>query len=90
VIRNNGISFGLEVPWVVIALIFGVLVWWWYKEKDWRLVLVIIGGGLNLWERITQGYVTDYWIIPGTNIYNNLNDWLIFIGVVLYIWKKLK
>ena len=78
------------MPWVIIAVMLGVLVWWWYKEKDWRLLLVILGGALNLGERLVRGYVTDYWIIPGTNIYNNLNDWLIFIGVILYLWKKLK
>jgi lipoprotein signal peptidase len=68
----------------------GLVGWWYYKERDWRLLLIILGGALNFGEKLIRGYVTDYWIIPGTNIYNNLNDWLIFGGAVLYIWKKLK
>ena len=66
------------------------LFWWWKKEKSWPILLIIGGGLLNFGERVFLGYVNDYWRIPGTNLYNNFNDWLIFLGVVLYIWKKLK
>lgn len=51
---------------------------------------MVLGGGLNLWERWQWGYVTDYWRIPFTPVYNNVNDWLIFIGVVLYIWQQIR
>lgn len=90
VIRNSGISFGIEIHWIFVVIFFVVLLWWYKKERSWPLLLVIIGGALNLWERLTLGYVRDYWRIPGTNIYNNFNDWLIFVGVIIYIWKKSK
>lgn len=88
VVRNSGISFGIEVHWIFVAIFFVALLWWYKKERSWPLLLVIIGGALNLWERMTLGYVRDYWRIPWTNIYNNFNDWLIFVGVIIYIWKK--
>lgn len=53
---------------------------------------MISGGCVNLIDRIRYGGVCDYWKIWGINIYNNIADWLIFIGVVLLIinliWKK--
>lgn len=92
-IKNLGVSFGFLVPsleWISGLLLVLLAVWWW-RSKNWTLLLIIVGGGLNWWERWQWGYVTDYWKIPGINVYNNFNDWLIFIGVVLYgwqLWKK--
>jgi lipoprotein signal peptidase len=45
---------------------------------------------INFVDRYRFGYVRDYWNIWG-NIFNNLNDWLIVAGVLLFIvevWKK--
>ena len=75
---------------IISGVLLVVLWWWWNKERDWRLLLIIVGGSLNFIERLIFGYVRDYWQIPGTNVYNNINDWIIFIGVGLYLWKKLK
>jgi len=57
------------------------------------LFLIVIGGALNTYERVRFGQVYDYWNFLGTGIYNNINDWLIGIGLVLFlisIWKKKK
>lgn len=57
------------------------------------LIFILIGGGLNLFERLVFGYVNDYWNFLGMGIYNNINDWLISIGLILFIfatWKKRK
>lgn len=57
------------------------------------LFLIVIGGALNTYERIRFGHVHDYWNFLGTGIYNNINDWLIGIGLILFlisIWKKKK
>jgi lipoprotein signal peptidase len=91
-IRNYGISLGLDIPGLVVinALVLMGLLAWWFQSKNWRLLLIIVGGGLNLWERIKWGYVYDYWKIPFTGIYNNINDWLIVTGVVLYLWQILR
>ena len=51
-----------------------------------------VGGSINLMERIRLGYVSDYWNILNSGLYNNVNDWLIFIGAILVVveilWKK--
>jgi len=49
-----------------------------------------LGGILNLVERVVFGGVNDYWKIPFTNIYNNINDYLILIGGIIVVWKKFK
>lgn len=91
-IRNFGISFGEIIPGVIwLELGVWLLTWvWLVKSKNWRVGLIVLGGGLNLWERYRWGFVVDYWRIPLTNIYNNINDWLIFIGVILYLWQILR
>lgn len=89
---NRGISFGLEIPGLVmvVAVVWLVLLYFYIKEKSLGLLLVIVGGGWNLAERLLTGGVKDYWKIPGTTVYNNLADWLIFVGMVWYIWQKIK
>jgi lipoprotein signal peptidase len=91
-IRNFGISFGKILSgvewWQLGVWILTIL--WLVKSKNWRIGLIVLGGGLNLWERWRWGFVIDYWRIPFTNIYNNVNDWLIFIGVVLLIWQLIR
>lgn len=94
---NEGMSFGLNFPGLVVIggiVWLGLVIWWWKKRgvgpacRQAGLGLIVLGGGLNLLERILKGYVSDYWKIPGVNLYNNLNDWLIFIGAVGWlIWK---
>ncbi len=91
---NYGASFGLWFPGieVVAVILWLVLFCFWYRYKWWGLLLILLGGGLNLIERLSQGYVTDYWRIPLTGIYNNFNDWLIFAGVVFIgiemVWRE--
>jgi lipoprotein signal peptidase len=92
-VENTGISFGINFPGMVVAeilalVIVGVFV---IKNKNslgWWLLL--LGGGLNLGERLFFGKVTDYWPIFSTGIYNNINDHLIFIGLIVVIWEKWK
>ena len=57
------------------------------------LLLVVIGGAFNTYQKVVFGQVNDYWNFLGLGIYNNLNDWLIGVGLLLYIigvWKKKK
>lgn len=91
-IRNPGISLdGLPgVVWISTG-VWLVTVIWFLKTKNWRVGLIMLGGGLNLWQRWQWGYVIDYWKLPFLNLYNNINDWLIFIGgVVLYICQQVR
>lgn len=89
---NEGVSFGWKLPYPeILGLISLVVVWfYWRKTRSWGLVLVLIGGVLNLTERLIKGYVFDYWRIPGTSIYNNVNDYLIFVGVVIFLWQQMR
>jgi len=91
-IINEGASLGLrflgmELIQIMMVLVIGVM--WWRDKKAWGGGLMIIGGGLNLWERYRFGGVRDYWQIPMTSTYNNLNDYLIAIGVIQLIWYLL-
>ena len=91
-IKNFGISFGWDI-WGV-GLITTVIVLFlfclWLKSNDWGMFLIAVGGVINLIDRWSFGYVRDYWRF-GT-VYNNLADWLIGIGVSLFLikslWKK--
>ena len=89
-IKNYGISFGREFPGILLlsAVIWLWLVWLAWKEKKISLWMAAMGGGLNLGERLVNGYVVDYWKIPGIPLYNNLNDWLLFLGLTWYLWQK--
>ena len=44
--------------------------------------------GGQLWGKDTYRRVVDYWLILGTKLYNNLNDYLIFVGLGLVVWKN--
>jgi lipoprotein signal peptidase len=88
-IINNGASLGLNFPFLEVVsgfllVVIGVL--WWREKKAWGWGLIMAGGGLNLAERIIWGGVKDYWQIPLTSIYNNINDYLIAGGVIQLIW----
>jgi lipoprotein signal peptidase len=91
-IRNYGISFGNNIPglYLVNIIMIVVLFVWWWRSRNWRILLIIIGGGLNFLERLRYGYIIDYWKVPVIGVYNNINDWLIFIGVVLCLWQYLR
>ena len=91
---NRGISFGINIPGILFVQLFflGMSIYlWWHDKKAWGWLLIFLGGLFNFLERVIEGVVIDYWRIPFTNIYNNINDYLIFIGiiqVIYFIWKK--
>lgn len=91
-IINGGASFGLSFPFLELIsglFLLGLFIIWWKDKKAWGIILMLLGGGLNLWERYFYGGVRDYWKIPFTSIYNNLNDYLIMAGVIQLIWYLL-
>lgn len=86
---NSGASLGLNFPamgliQIILLIILGF--YWWQKKNAWGFLLIILGGGLNLIERLKFGGVRDYWQIPLTSIYNNINDYLIAVGAIQLIW----
>lgn len=91
VVKNSGISFGIKINLFFNLLFFLVFFLPSFYSKNKGLLFILLGGVSNLVDRLLFGYVRDYWPLPMLNIYNNLNDWLITIGVIVFIigiWKK--
>lgn len=86
---NKGVAFGWFVGlpfWVgllviILLMIFAVKT----RESVARvgLGLVIIGGIMNTYQRVTSGVVVDNLPMFGLG-YNNFADYLIFFGVLVY------
>jgi lipoprotein signal peptidase len=95
IMKNYGLSLSLNSPnLILLNIVFVFILGYWYIKKPSRgLFLILIGGGVNLIDRLYLGYVRDYWNLGG-GVVNNLNDWIIGIGVLLFlielIWKKSK
>lgn len=94
IIKNYGISFGINGGFFIILNIIFVVILTkiWFKNNLLSLGLMLVGGWINLIDRLIFGYVRDYWYLG--SVYNNLADWLIQIGVIIFLselWiKKLK
>jgi lipoprotein signal peptidase len=93
-IRNEGISFGWS-GFLVILLNLILLVWltWFgWRSNFFGVELILTGGWVNIIDRMLFGYVRDYWWLGP--VYNNIADWMISVGVGIFIWelwkKKLK
>lgn len=94
IVKNYGISFGINGDFfVLLSIIFVLLFFVLSIRKGGGYWLIFIGGLANLIERIIFGYVRDYWNFFGLGLYNNINDWIIGIGVLfclIDLWKKSK
>lgn len=86
--KNYGISLGIALDWWLLIVIGLVVITVKDRDLGWRLM--IIGGIANLIDRLVFGYVRDYWSLSAIGIYNNINDWLIFVGILWKImeWKS--
>lgn len=95
VIKNYGLSLSINSSNIIfLNIIFVLILGWWYVTSFYKsLGLVLVGGIVNLIDRLRFGYVRDYWNLGG-GVVNNLNDWIIGIGILLFlidlIWKKSK
>lgn len=91
IIKNVGISFGLTGQILIglsVILLLIIAIFWWKKDY-WGISLVMLGGLINLADRIIWGYVRDYWRLG--LVYNNIADWIIQIGLIIFLlelWKK--
>jgi len=94
-VKNYGISFGIDgMVFIVLSVVFVFIFLILSIKKGRWYWLIFIGGFLNLTERIMFGYVRDYWNFLGIGLYNNINDWIIGVGVLFclidLLWKKSK
>lgn len=86
VVQNRGISFGVNLPMTEMFLVMflAILAREIVKSFKWSIYLVFIGGLINFADRLLVGFVRDYFKV--IFFYNNLADWVIFVGVTLYIF----
>jgi lipoprotein signal peptidase len=94
-VKNYGISFGINGDFFIgLSMIFVLLFLVLSIKKGGGFWLIFLGGFLNLIERMKFGYVRDYWNFLGLGLYNNINDWIIGVGVLIcltdLLWKKSK
>ena len=86
---NKGVAFGWFVGlpfWVgLLVIILLMIIAVKTRESVARvgLGLVIIGGIMNTYQRVTSGVVVDNLPMFGLG-YNNFADYLIFFGVLVY------
>lgn len=86
---NSGVSLGWEVPIYLLFFFFFIFLFFFtirgYRSSFWLGFLgLLIGGAINLLDRIRFGAVRDYFDFFGL-FYNNLADWFIFLSVIMIL-----
>lgn len=87
---NQGVSFGIfqGIPvWVVGLVWMGLFLYAVKMRELWErvgVILILMGGAGNIISRVMYGGVVDNLRFFGL-FYNNIWDWIIGIGVVIYI-----
>jgi len=93
VVVNSGISFGWlnsTGQWLTIGLMVGIMYFLIIQKNSGGWLWIMIGGAANLIDRVRFGGVRDYWYLGG-GWYNNINDWIITLGVIwllIDLWKQ--
>lgn len=91
---NAGVAFGIGNEfshWAVVGVlcIFLSVVIWLIHEVDQfhsvGSVILLAGGVSNLIDRVWWGAVRDWLPVPGMTLSNNLADWMIVVGVSVYM-----
>ncbi len=94
--ENRGVSFGalkgvngvfLIVIWLclVVVLVRRTMKGLWIALPLW---LMVVGGAVNLLGRLSGGGVWDYIQIPYLNLWFNISDMMITLGLGLFIFWK--
>ncbi|MDO8512820.1 MAG: signal peptidase II [bacterium] len=78
---------------LISIIVFGAIAFLIWKSENERervsLFLIISGGALNLFERITMGFVKDNFAI-GNLGYFNFADVVIGVGILLMLFELIK
>lgn len=86
---NEGVAFGLwqGIPVGVVGIVWLVLFYVALKMRElWERVgaiLILIGGGMNIYDRLRYGGVVDSFNFANV-LYNNIWDYLIVLGLLIY------
>lgn len=96
---NTGVSLNAlsQIPseMIVAATLVILCVLWYAYAQVWKekpvLSGIFFGAGLsNIFDRAWYGAVRDWLPVPGTNITNNVADWLLFGVVALFALTMVK
>ncbi|MBP7740963.1 signal peptidase II [Candidatus Woesebacteria bacterium] len=94
IIFNDGISLNLlnGIPnnlMIFFLVLFVFLVFLFLKKDTFKnnlYVFLFLGGAIsNILDRIFYAGVRDWLKIPFLDLYNNLADWFIFSGVLIFL-----
>ena len=89
-VANQGIAFGVEFSswfvWVGI-LVLVYIMWVRIKSVEWGWLFV--GGLANLMDRFLWGSVMDWIRIPGIEMWFNLADLYINVGIAWVLGREL-
>jgi lipoprotein signal peptidase len=91
IVKNQGMSFGITVNLFLNLLLFLIFIVFSFCSKSFWLWILLLGAAGNLLDRLFFGYVRDYWPLPIIGVFNNINDYLITIGALMFIidlWRK--
>lgn len=86
---NEGVAFGLwqGIPVGVVGIVWLVLFYVALKMRElWErigAILILIGGGMNIYDRLRYGGVVDSLNFANV-LYNNIWDYLIVAGLLIY------
>ena len=89
-VMNYGLSFGwlsdMSVGWLTTILWLGLVLVFKrrYRFNYWPFGLIILGGGLNILDRIVYGGVVDIIKYPIISLYGNIADIYIAAGVIAF------
>ena len=92
VVENRGISWGWGegfAVWLAGGIWF-ILFLGAKRTESFGVKLMLLGGAVNLLDRLIFGTVRDYWQFFG-GVYNNVADFFIGFGLVIFaveLWKK--
>ena len=86
-VKNYGFSFGMGSSLGLLLIFLEIVVTGWFFWKGEGL-LVMAGTSIII-DRLRFGFVRDYWQLFGSHLYNNLPDWILFGGVLLFLYKLL-
>ena len=84
VVQNSLVSVGL-----VLVLIYRLRCRELKRSLDMGLAAMLGGGIANLWDRMADGWVTDFIHVKPLPV-TNIADWAIVLGLAITVWQSSK
>ena len=91
VVENRGVGLGWAkgLAGFLAGGIWVLMLFWEKKTGFLGIKIILLAGAINLTDRLIWGAVRDYWYL-GKGVYNNVADWLLAVGLVIFLvelWK---